>query len=443
MLRRALKDLGSDAEGGTFIDSWHLTDKSSSSFDSIKEEFSAQNSYLDMRFDELDIERDPAAQGFETESYDLVLAVQTMHETQNLAAAMMNVRKLLKPGASLLLVETTQVQIDQKLAFGLLPALWNCEDLQRKEAPYLTVPMWQSLLSKAGFNGIEAKLRDYETDDDVHAISTIVTSIPALPLQLPQDGVVIVASGKHAPPDAWIESLRRLIADITGVLPAFEMIELVVASSVKDKACIFLGEADQPLLQNLDNMTMQGIKTIMSNSKSMLWVTRGAAAGCENPDMALASGFLRVLRSELGSHNLVSLDLDPSQPAWTESNASTIVHMLRYEVAEDQDASNAVKENEFALRNGRALVPRFVKDPERHAMFSTREPDWTVPESLPQLPFSQAGSALRLEVGVPGQLESLAFDVDESYSDALGINDVEIEPRAYGLNTRDGWSVMD
>jgi len=436
--RHALKTLGTDEEGGPFIDSWHFTDKSSSSFDAIKEELSAQSDYLEMHFDELDIEQDPTAQGFESESYDLVVAVQTLHETKSLSRAMAHVRSLLKPGASLLLVETTQVQIDQKFVFGLLPLWWSCEDAERKPDPHLSAHQWQSFLTRAGFSGIEAELRDYESEDDMHTISTMISSVPTPALKLPEEGVVVVMSSKAPPPTSWLEVLRKSIAHMTGGgLPATQMIESATTSSFGGKACIFVGEADQPLLHNIDDAALRGIKAMTISCKGLLWVTRGGAAKYENPEMSLVSGFLRVLRSESVGHSFISLDLDPSQPTWSESAASAIVYMLRSGLAVGEDVSSAVRENEFALRNGLLLVPRLIKEPKRNTLFSREVPDWSAPDALPEMPLFQADHPLSLKVGIPGQLDTLAFDIDLKDEDLPDADMVEIEPRAYGLNSRD------
>lgn len=436
--RQALKTLGTDEEGGPFIDSWHFTDKSSASLDAVKEELSAQSDYLEMHFDKLDIEQDPATQGFESESYDLVVAVQTLHETKDLSRAMTHVRSLLKPGGCLLLIETTQVQLDQKFAFGLVPLWWSCEDAERKSGPHLSALQWQTFLTRAGFSGIEAELRDYESEDDLHTISTIFSSVPTPAQKLNEEDVVIVMSSKAPPPTSWLEALRKSIAHVTGgSLPATQMIESATTSSFENKACIFVGEVDQPLLRNIDHSALQGIKAMTTSCKGLLWITRGGAAGYENPEMSLVSGFLRVLRSESVGHSFISLDLDPGQPTWSESAASAIVYMLRSSLAVGEDASSTVRENEFALRDGLLLVPRLVKEPKRNALLSPVVPDWSAPDSLPEMPFFQPDRLISLKVGIPGQLDTLAFDVDLQNEDFPDADMVEIEPRAYGLNSRD------
>jgi NADPH:quinone reductase-like Zn-dependent oxidoreductase len=436
--QRALKELGSDEQGGPLIASWTFTDTSESSFDTIKEELSGQSDYLEMHFNELDIEKDVAEQGFEPESYDLVVAVDTLNGSKNLGSAMANVRKLLKSNASLLIVERTQVQIDQGFAFGLLPTWWSGEDADRKDGAQLTASKWQEHLKRAGFSsGIDLELRDYETEDEMHTMSIMLSSVPSPKLKVPQD-VVVVTNSKAPPPASWLDTLGSSIAQVTGKSPATVVLDSATPSSFEGKACIFIGEADQPLLHNIDDKGLQSIKTMATQCKSLLWVTRGGSADCEDPEMALASGFLRVLRSESVSKSIISLDLDRNQPTWSESGTLGITHMLRTALAESEDVSPSVRDNEFALRDGLLLVPRLIKEPTHNALFSPTAADWSTPESLPMEPLFQADRPLSLKVGIPGHVDTVAFDVDTAHHDDLpDVDTVDIEPRAFGVNYRD------
>lgn len=438
-LRHALKMLGSDEEGGPFVDSWHFVDKSlSSSFDTIKKELSAQSDYLEVSFSELDIEQDPSDQGAKPGTYDLVVAIDTLHRTKSLRNAIPHVRSLLKSGGSILLAETTQSQIDQELVFGLFDSWWTSEDAERGSGPYLSAPMWQDFLVRGGFTGIEAELRDWRSDEDMHTMSTILSSVPATSLELAGKEVVIVLSSQAPPPTSWLDALRRSLTQITGSkICAVQTIESATASTFLGKACIFLGEAEQPLLHNLGDAALRGIKAMATSCASLVWVTRGGAVECDRPEMALASGFLRVLRSESVGHSFIWLDLDPKQPTWSESATSAIVYMLGHDLDSGDEVSSTTQDNEFALRDGVLMVPRLFKDPKRNRLLSPEAPDWTAPDSLPDTPLLQADRPLRLEVGIPGQLDTLAFHVGREDEDTSDANMIEIEPRAYGLNSRD------
>lgn len=69
----------------------------------------------------LDIEQDPISQGFQSESYDLVVATNVLHATANMANTIGNVRRLLKPGGKALIAEITGQLLSNMIIFGTLP----------------------------------------------------------------------------------------------------------------------------------------------------------------------------------------------------------------------------------------------------------------------------------------------------------------------------------
>lgn len=118
-----LNALGKDDSGyGPLAEQYHFTDISSGFFEAAKEKFKDWEGL--MRYKKLDIEQDPVKQGFETGSYDLIIACQVLHATKSMDHTMSNVRSLLKPGGKLFITETTQDQLDLQFVFGLLPGWW-------------------------------------------------------------------------------------------------------------------------------------------------------------------------------------------------------------------------------------------------------------------------------------------------------------------------------
>lgn len=108
-----LRALGSDF-------AWYdFTDVSPSFFDSAQEE---QKQWSDrMAYLRFDMEEDPATQGFDLESYDLVIAANVFHATSNIERTMKNVRKLLRPGGKILIGELTTHLLSTTLISGCLP----------------------------------------------------------------------------------------------------------------------------------------------------------------------------------------------------------------------------------------------------------------------------------------------------------------------------------
>lgn len=79
-------------------------------------------------FGKLDIEQEPVGQGYEAESFDLIIAAIVLHATSDINRTMQHVRKLLKPGGKLLLLESTTLMF-HTFPFALLPGWWLSKSL--------------------------------------------------------------------------------------------------------------------------------------------------------------------------------------------------------------------------------------------------------------------------------------------------------------------------
>ncbi|MEU9703552.1 SDR family NAD(P)-dependent oxidoreductase [Streptomyces sp. NPDC047981] len=112
-----------------------------------------------VRFERLDIERDPEEQGFPPHGFDLVLATNVLHATERMDRTLGHVRRLLAPGGGLLVNEVTRAGHFLTLTFGLTPGWWRYEDTEHRlpHAPLIGPAAWQSLLGRAGFEGTRVR----------------------------------------------------------------------------------------------------------------------------------------------------------------------------------------------------------------------------------------------------------------------------------------------
>ncbi len=104
----------------------------------------------------LDIERDPAGQGFPARAYDLVVAANVLHATADLRAVLRHVQSLLAPGGLLLLQEATTYLPWFDVTTGLIEGWQRFQDGLRGEHPLLPAQQWQALLQEAGFGPVAA-----------------------------------------------------------------------------------------------------------------------------------------------------------------------------------------------------------------------------------------------------------------------------------------------
>jgi acyl transferase domain-containing protein/thioesterase domain-containing protein/SAM-dependent methyltransferase/acyl carrier protein len=103
----------------------------------------------------LDIERPPVDQGFELESFDIVLASNVLHVARRMDDTIRYVRSLLAPGGLLLLWEITEHQLEFDLTAGFL--MNAIEDGPRTQGnPFLSRDLWLDLLRAHDFIEAEA-----------------------------------------------------------------------------------------------------------------------------------------------------------------------------------------------------------------------------------------------------------------------------------------------
>ena len=443
--RYMLPTLGTTATGGQLASLYHFTDVSAGFFGAAAEEFSEWGDLL--QFDKLDIETDPASQGFEASSYDIVIACQALHATKSMANTMANVRKLMKPRGTLILVETTKDQVDVQFVFGLLPGWWLSEEKERHSSPSLSIPFWHQTLQGTGFTGVDLELHDCE-DEDMYSMSTIMsTSLPTqLPSLPPGSDIVIVSSNGDLPRQGWLDSLMDSFRGKApkGSLPAVTTLETASSGICAGKICVCIAEAaEQPLLSRMDAAAWEGIKAMTTACKGLLWITRGASDTCEKPEQGLAAGFLRTLRNEYVGRQFLTLDLDASASVWSDTCIPAISKVLENcfgNLNSSIVSDSSPSEPEYIERNGSLLVPRFFKDVSRNKAIFPDEVDCSASENIPFIPFQQPARPICLKTGIPGMLDSLAFADDERpccHSEVLQDEMVEINPRAYGVNSRD------
>ncbi|HLO85985.1 MAG TPA: beta-ketoacyl synthase N-terminal-like domain-containing protein [Nostocaceae cyanobacterium] len=118
----------------------------------------AQEKFRDypfVRYQVLDIEQNPNSQEFGSQQYDLIVAANVLHATQDLQRTLQHVQQLLAPNGMLLLLEGTIRQCWLDLIFGLTEGWWRFTDINlRPNYPLLTTSQWQKLLLTMGFTKV-------------------------------------------------------------------------------------------------------------------------------------------------------------------------------------------------------------------------------------------------------------------------------------------------
>ncbi len=105
-----------------------------------------------VRYGLLDIEVDPSKQGYADHQFDLILAANVLHATQDLGETLQHIQQLLVPGGTLVVAETTRRQRWLDLIFGLTEGWWRFSDVElRPDHPLLSPQQWTHLFEKLEF----------------------------------------------------------------------------------------------------------------------------------------------------------------------------------------------------------------------------------------------------------------------------------------------------
>ncbi|MFJ8313526.1 MULTISPECIES: SDR family NAD(P)-dependent oxidoreductase [unclassified Streptomyces] len=102
----------------------------------------------------LDLNQDPAAQGFADASFDLVLAANALHVAADVHRAVNRVAGLLAEGGLLLGLESLEADPVSSL-FGLLDEYWESADNRRGGPPLLSREAWTRCLNGVGFDDVQ------------------------------------------------------------------------------------------------------------------------------------------------------------------------------------------------------------------------------------------------------------------------------------------------
>lgn len=375
-----------------------------------------------MSFKRLDIEQDPIEQGFEAESYDLVIAFQVLHATKDMVNTMSNVRRVMKPGSRIIMVETTRDTIDGQLIFGVLPGWWLGIEEERKMSPNLSVDAWKSIMSKAGFSGLDVEMGDCE-DRELASFSTMLsTAIPAK--QIYPDQVSLIRNTSRN--ESWLQDLAERLARLTGTHVVIEDFSSIEADG---KFCIMASELEKPLIKDLDASTFAALRNILTRAKGVLWATAAGLTEGAKPEYGLLQGLLRTLRMENSSRRLVSVDFEVTGKPWTDKVSRTLATV--FASAFDLNHEPDQIDNEFSVKDDQILISRIYQDETQNKMTAALGQS-----NLSVKPFVGSQTLLQLEVGDRGLLDSLRFCEKTTLPDLLD-GYIEIEPKAFGLNFRD------
>jgi NADPH:quinone reductase-like Zn-dependent oxidoreductase/SAM-dependent methyltransferase len=409
--------------GRIMLDQYHYTDISAGFFDAAGAKFAEWTDYIE--FKTLDIEKDPVQQGFAKASYDVVVASNVLHATKDMDVTMSNVRTLLRPGGTLLLLEVTHNFVANNAVFGTLPGWWAFEDA-REDTPLLSKKEWNALLIKHSFSGID--------------LTKTLTMVSRAVGTEPTNG----AGQAKTPTAKLLKGCTTKTVDmiIEAVETASRTKDLNFLNADWEEFCddqavtyVVFDSTSNPLLLSPTQYKFDCLQAITNSGNNILWVTVqedfGTVASSFN---GLAEGLGRVLRRENVGMKFVTFNIQRTTaeipPDWLANAVLQVAESCFWPTNDTQRTF----ESEFTYRSGEILIPRVETDPKFVTWVHSSLDGNT---NVDRVRYRQLSRPLKLHVESPGLLSSLRFVDDEIPSTPLGRFDIQISPHAYGVNFKD------
>lgn len=422
-----LESFGARGDGtGTLLDHYTFTDISPGFFEAAREKFAPWLGMMD--FKKLDIEVDPLAQSFTAGTFDLIVAASCLHATKSLNRTMEHVRKLLKPGGTLLLIEATSDRLEGQLIFGTLPGWWLGEEPERQNSPNASLEMWDRVLRKTGFTGVDFEISDYEEVEFQSARVMLSRTVAKVRESI---SIVVEDETSALSPQTWLSELVDAIQTKTGVPPALVALDNVDA--FKNTVCIMTAEMENPFVDGMDETKFERLKELFNHCSGLLWLSCGGLVDSQNPSFSATEGLLRTMRQEDSSKRWIRLDFEHDQNPWTSDKIGHIVHVI--EQSFDNDAETIDIEWEYAVKDSMLHVARTYPDKVQDAAARDLK---LLPD--PELqPFHQPGRPLIWETPISGSMGLDPYFVENQIITTTEVpaGMVEVEAKAFGLNFRE------
>ncbi|KAL8420676.1 hypothetical protein RB594_003459 [Gaeumannomyces avenae] len=401
--------------------SYTYTDISSGFFENASAKLARWSQRI--TYKKLDVTQDPVAQGFELGEYDVVIAANVLHATEDMVVTMANVRKLLKPRGHVLLLEANR-HAAAMLPFVMLPGWWYAKDAyrDRDEGPLMPLNVWDRLLRDSGFTGVDAHIGDGLTEaGEAPAMSVICSSRTGK--WTDDRGVVVVGPFMDDEEVEFAQLVADAVVDRFGC-PA-EIRPFAELDPADEPCYIVIDSPRHSLMAGVDAERFEGLQTVMLRNAGILWVVPE-----DGPvEAASAKGLLRTIRLENEPRNFLTLE---RVPITADQGLPAILRMTQ--TLRDPEATR-LHDQDFTWHRGAIHVSRMRLDRdasellavEQGASYRKEQRLWAGTETR----------ALEMTMDAAGSPDSIYFRRTDVLQRPLGPEEVIVRVEAAGVSHRD------
>jgi emericellamide synthase (highly reducing iterative type I polyketide synthase) len=400
---------------GTYV----FTDASESSTSSAQEKLKKFEDVVE--FKSLDIEQSPAQQGFELGSFDIIVASNAIHATQNLENTLSHLKGLLKPGGQIAFAELTAPSLRWGVLGGGLQNWWLGAEDGRTSSPLVSTPEWENILVKSGFSGVSFELKDYDSAEE-HEVSLLISHAANTEVKTSAE-IISIFTGQQS--DCVANELRSgLVVQYPETVVSTVSFSGAVASP---GTYIFLPEVSESALLTASEKDWDTIRDILVDAKAVLWVTKGVASVDAEPRRALITGLARSLRSSRPDLSFFTLDIGAGS-----GEASAILQAYEKYLGPDASPYSA-SEWELAISNGRIEIPRLLENKAVNQQVEDAVSKHHPREEI----YTDASRPLGLRINSVGVLDSLYWADDQVHAAPPKPTQVKVRLESFGLNFKD------
>jgi SAM-dependent methyltransferase len=356
---------GESEVGAGRFERYDFTDISSSFFENAKVTF---KSTIDrMRFQTFNIEKDPFEQGFQADQYDLIIAGNVVHATKNIDHTLKNLRKLLKPGGTLILHELTNTALVRTgFAIGLVPGWWLSEEPHRAWGPLMSASDWEVHLKRSGYTGVDLCFEDYPYEPNRINSILIAKGEASVPQPRALPPVIIVIDGNSDFQNSVAKEIQRGISSLGAPQCEVAAIHQLDGTDFAGKLCVVLADVEGgSLLEHVDEAKLKILQKMTTKLASLVWLTLGGGPASQNPNGEMVTGLARVMRQENPTLSFITIAIARLRGAAVvaETTTSIINSTLVKRARDARDASdNAFYESEGVIHISRLVEASYMND---------------------------------------------------------------------------------
>ncbi|KPI35158.1 Lovastatin diketide synthase LovF [Cyphellophora attinorum] len=413
------------------------TDVSEGFLTTAKERF-AEHAFMTYRT--FDISQDPASQGIKLADFDLVIAANVVHATAFLQGSLANIRKVMKPGATLLLQELCSQKNSTSFIMGGFAGWWlgaEVGDAERMTKPYVSPERWDQELRAAGFgNGAESVVFDSKSEE-----AQLCAMISSRFLGHQQAESRLLASLVVAPDhnDELIQNVSEALqqsgfsvaVSALGSVPTGDyvvsLLDMAPQRSV-DSAPWAVSESKSA---EVDSFRQRKALIVgLRERQRMVWITPGSRSTKWDPRHSMVLGLARTLRLERDMDFSILEVNDDEVAELSKCLPGFLQGQRRRQDRGDKFLDETSRDYEYRLENGHIHVGRYQWHSIEEALASAAS-----------LPSNDEENVNRLAIRQPGVLQSLEWQNQKLLSH-IGPDEVKVKVAAVGVNFRDVLTAM-